>query len=82
MTSDVYSVLLSYLYFGHYLWDSINNHTQSVGSTRRMIFPRLSPPSPPSAVKIAFENFQFPLDVKESTFLSLSLTDLLSPQHV
>lgn len=65
----VYSVLLSYLYFRHCLWESINNHTQSVGEQGRMIFPSLSSPSPPSAVTTAFENFEFLLGVKDSMFL-------------
>lgn len=76
---DVSSVLLSCHGLGYYLWKFINNHTWSVGETGKDDFPQLFTLSSSfSPVTSAFENFQFPLDIKESLFLLLSLPGLLS----
>lgn len=62
---DVHSVLLSYPYFGHYLLTSVNNHTQSMERIGEDDFPQFFLPFFSfRPVTAAFENSEFPLDVK------------------
>lgn len=79
---DEYSVLLSCPGFGYYLWEFINNSTQPVVGTGEDDFPQ--PFTSFSSFRpgtITFEDFEFPLGVKESMFLLLSLPGLLSAVH-
>lgn len=79
---DVYSVLLSYPYFRHYFWECTNNHTQSVEETGEDDFPQpFTPFSSFRPGRKGSENFQFPLNAKESMLLLLNLPGLLSKVH-
>lgn len=72
---DVCSVMLFYPSLGVYLWEPIKSYLVC-GATRTDDFPQLFMPFASfRPVKIAFENFGFPLVVKKSM---VSLLGLLS----
>lgn len=76
---DVYSVLLSCPSLECYIWKFINNCSQPVGRTGEDYFPHLLTTfSSFRPVTTAFEDFEFPLDINESTFMLLGLPVLLS----